>query len=116
MRKQVRRTSYGDEKINQLARDVQGGFDAILDLTRHKVTVVWNPPYFLSMPFFDGTPRQVSPDVILCPKAKNLTDSTILVTPAGCSFEWVGGGQARIDAVGGLTVGDKYELVFWAVG
>jgi hypothetical protein len=117
MKRTIRRTgSYGDQKVNQLARDTQSGFDAILDQTVHKITAVWNPPLNIALPFFGNIPRQLSPDVVECKRAINLTDSTIRVTPGGCAWEWLGNNQARIDAVSGLTVGSKYELTFVAVG
>lgn len=70
----------------------------------------------LQVPFSGGVPRLKSPDFVDCKRARNLTDITILATPGPTAFEWVGNGQVRVDAVNGLTVGHKYELVFEAVG
>ena len=117
MRSKLQNTNgYGDPKVNSLASDVQRGFDAIVDMSIHKVTAVWAPPMNLLVPFFGGALRLKSPDYVRCDRAKNLTDPTILVTPGTCAFDWIGNGQVRIDAAAGLTVGDKYELVFTAVG
>ena len=116
MKRRLQNTNgYADPKVNSLARDTQAGFDSIYDRTKHKLTIVWNPPISLLVPYFGGDQRLKSPDYMLCTRAKNLTDSTILVTPGGVAFDWIGDGQVRIDAVSGLTVGDKYELVFEAV-
>ncbi len=109
-------TSFADLQLVDTIKDVQRGFDAIVDMTTHKVTVVWAPPMNLLVPFFGGALRLKSPEYVRCDRAQNLTDPTILVTPGTCAFEWVGQGQVRIDAAAGLTVGDKYELVFTAVG
>lgn len=117
MRNNLRRTGqYGDTKLNELARDVQRGFDSINDQTTHKITIVWNPPFLLLVPYFGGEPRTKSPDFVDCKRAVNLTDSTILVTPGSCAFDWVGNGQVSITAAAGLTIGQKYELVFSVVG
>lgn len=107
---------FADPKVNALARDVQACLDSAEDRTRHKTTIVWNGSFSLLVPYFGGDLRLKSPDFVWCPRAKNLTDPTILVTPAGVSFEWIGSGQVRIDAIHGLTLGHKYELVFEAVG
>jgi hypothetical protein len=109
-------SSYGSTQLNELARDIQQGFDAILDQTTHRVTVVYDPPFKLAVPFFGGLKRQKAPDFVSCMRAVNLTDNTILVTPGTCSFEWLGDGLVRVDAVAGLTTGQKYQLVFQAVG
>lgn len=117
MRFGLRKTSsYGSTQLNELARDIQRAFDAILDQTTHKVTVVYSPPFSLAVPLFGGFERQKAPDFLACMRAVNLTDNTILVTPGTCSFEWQGGGLVRVDAVAGLTPGHKYHLVFQAVG
>ena len=109
-------TGFKDQLLINLVKDVQAGFDAISDETIHKVTIVWNPPVSLLVSYFGGGKRLRSPDYIRCERAVNLTDSTILVTPGGVAFEWVGNGNVRIDAVSGLTVGDMYELVCSAGG
>jgi hypothetical protein len=109
-------TGYADPLVNSLARDVQSGFGAIVDLTVHKVSTVWNPPMTLAVPFFGGAPRVTSPAIVRCERGRNLTTPATLVLPGGCSWEWAGDGRVRIDDVDGLTVGDKYDLVFSAVG
>lgn len=111
-----RSTGYDDGKVNALARDVEKGFDAILDTSLHKFTIVWNPPHNLQVPLFGGTARLTSPDIVRCERAKNLSDPTILVTPGGVAWDWVGDNQVRLDAVSGLEPGYKYELTFEAVG
>lgn len=116
MKRRLKNTNgYEDPKVNSLARDTQAGFDSISDITKHKVTIVWNGSFSLLVPYFGGDLRLKSPEIVRCGRAKNLTDPTILVTPGGVSFEWIGDGQVRIDAVHGLTLGHKYELVFEAV-
>lgn len=107
---------YADPKLNDLARDVQRGFDSIYDRTIHKVTIVWNGSFPLLVPYFGGDPRLKSPEFVRCERAKNLTDPTILVTPGGVAFDWIGNNQVRIDAIHGLTFGEKYELTFEVVG
>lgn len=111
-----KKAGYQDPLVNTLARDTQRALDSVLDLTVHPVTVVWAPPMNLNVPYFGGEPRLSSPAYVECKRAKNLSDPTILVTPGTCSFEWIGSGQVRIDAAAGLTTGQKYELVFAAVG
>lgn len=117
MKRGVRNTNgYQDPQVNSLARDVQAGFDSIYDQTIHETTIVWNGSFPLLVPYFGGDTRLKSPKFVRCERARNLTDPTILVTPGGVAFEWIGSGQVRIDAVNGLTIGHKYELVFTAVG
>lgn len=118
MHRNIRRNmGYDDPKVNELSRDAQRALDSVYDITIHKATVVWNPPFNLSVPFFGGDPRLTSPELVECPRARNLTDPTILVTPgAGCAWEWVGNNNVRIDDVSGLTVGEKYELTFRVTG
>ena len=117
MKRKIRKsTGFADHLTSQLARDVQRGFDAILDETLHKVTIVWNAPIVLAVPFFGGEPRLSSPALVRCDRAVNLTNSQILVTPGGVAWEWVGRNQVRIDAVDGLAPGSEYDLVFTVVG
>ena len=117
MKKSIRNLgAFKDQLLVDTFKDVQSAFDAIVDKTLHEVTVVWAPPMNLRVPYFGGDLRLKSPKYVDCKRARNLTDSTILVTPGTASFEWVGGGNVRIDAVAGLTAGQKYELVFEAVG
>lgn len=113
----IRRGSgYEDGKVNALARDVQKCFDAILDVSLYKFSIVWNPPHNLQVSFFAGDPRLTSPAIVRCERARNLTDPLMLTTPGGVAWEWVGDNQVRLDAVSGLVVGYLYELVFEAVG
>lgn len=117
MRSKLRNVNnYGDDKINRLARDVQAALDSVLELSVAKATIVWNPPFLLQIPFTEGSPRLTPPDVIRCERARNVTDGTVLVTPGGCSWEFAAANQVRIDAVSGLTVGQKYDLTFTVVG
>lgn len=117
MRSRAKRVNdYGSPQLNTLARDVQAGFDSVLDLTVHKATLVWQPPFLLYAPYAEGLDRLSPPDVIRCERAVCVTDPTILVTPGGCSWQWAGVSQARIDDVGGLTVGSRYDLTFTVLG
>lgn len=117
MRLRVKKLAdYGSPQLNQAVQDVQACLDTVLDSTVHKVTAVWQVPFVLRVPFSGGIDRLTSPAFVACHRAKNLTDGTILVTPGGVAFDWVGNGQVRIDDVSGLTVGQKYELTFEAVG
>ena len=111
-------TSQGfqDPKVNDLAKDISAALASVLDSTLYKVETVWNPPFTLLVSFLGGDKRLNPPNFVMCPRARNLTDSTVLVTPGGVSFEWVGDGRVRIDAVSGLTTGVKYELTFNVVG
>jgi hypothetical protein len=111
-----RSTGYEDGKVNALARDVQKGFDAIIDTSLHKFTIVWNPPHNLQVPFFGGDPRLSTPSIVRCDRARNLTEPLFLTTPGGCTWEWVGNNQVRLDEVSGLINGHQYELVFTVVG
>lgn len=111
-----RSTGYDDPKANALARDVQKGFDGILDVTLHKFTIVWNPPHNMQVPFFGGDKRLSSPEIVRCDRARNLTDPLILTTPGGVTWEWVGNNQVRLDEVSGLITGHQYELVFTVGG
>lgn len=116
MRNKIRNlAAFKEQLLVDTFKDVQSAFDAIFDRTIHKVTVIWNPPMNLAVPYFGGDSRLKSPDYVDCKRARNLTDSTVLACPGPTSFEWVGNGQVRVDAVNGLTVGHKYELVFEAV-
>lgn len=111
-----RSTGYDDPNVNAIARDVQKGFDAILDTTQHKFLVVWNPPHNLQIPFVGGDSRLSSPAIVRCDRARNLTDPLILTAPGGVVWEWVGNNQVRLDAVSGLIAGYQYELTFQVVG
>lgn len=118
MRKKLR-TSQGfqDPKVNELAKDISAGFASVLESTVYKVETLWNPPFTLLVPFLGGEKRLNPPDFVVCQRARNLTDPSVLVTPAGgTSFEWVGDGRVRIDAISGLTAGVKYELTLNVVG
>lgn len=114
----TRLEGYKDPAVGQLARDVQAGFVRVLDACLCYVSVTWQEPFFLTVPSVlpNETTRKASPAVIRCERAVNVTDRQVLVCPGGVSWEWAGGGKARLDAVSGLTVGMKYDLTFMAVG
>lgn len=111
-----RTTGYDDSKVNELCRDVERGFDAIVDLTVYKMSLVWNPPHNIQIPYFGGAPRLTSPDIVRCERAKNLTNPTWPTIPGGADWDWVGNNQVRVNEVSGLVNGQKYDLVFMVMG
>lgn len=111
-----RTTGYVDPKVNELCRDVERGFDAIVDITVHKVQQVWNPPHNLQIPYFGGAKRLNSPSIVRCDRAKNLTEPTWPTLPGSADWDWIGDGQVRLNEVSGLVNGHRYDLTFMVVG
>ena len=109
---------YKDPDVTTLARDLQKGFDAVPDQRICYATVVWKEPWVLTVPpTVAAEPvRRNPPAALRCDRAVNLSDRSVLVTPGGVSWTWLGNGQVQIDAVSGLVPGVQYDLVFTAVG
>lgn len=116
MRRNLRRTvGYGDRRVDALAKDVFRAFESIRDESEHVVSLVWNPPTTLLVPFFGGENRLSPPKSVRCDRAVDVSGDTY-VTPGGCAWRWLGSGQVELIDVSGLVVGTKYELVFTVVG
>ena len=114
----TRLEGFADPKTTQLARDVTAGFVRVLEGVFCYTSAVWQEPFTLTVPSVlpNEVVRKSPPVVITCERAVNVDDRSILICPGGVSWEWVGGGKARLDAVGGLTVGVRYDLTFLALG
>lgn len=114
-----RQDGYTDPLTSALAKDVQAGFTRVPDVCICYATgAVWSEPFTLSIPSVvpNETVRKTPPAVITCVRAVCVTDRNTLIVPGGVTFEWAGNGRARIDAVGGLNPGVKYDLTFRAEG
>ena len=119
MRVVSRQEGYSDPLVSQLAKDVQAGFTRVPDVCICYATgVTWSEPFTLTVPAVlpNETTRKSPPAAIRLERATCVSDRSILVAPGGVSWEWAGSGRARLDAVGGLNPGERYDLTFRVEG
>ena len=76
--------------------------------------VVWQTPTDLDIADGTGTPRAEAPLVVRVAQARIPDDIYAAVPFAGVNWSWLGGDRIRILAVGGLTAGTRYDLL-WEV-
>jgi hypothetical protein len=102
-----------DVKLGEFARDILQSFGYIPDVSIYSFqNVTWSVPFSFSVPLYGGqTPRTISPDVVRCARAVDLSSTTTPVHFGACTWSWTSN-QVVISDVAGLVVGASYNLVF----